>query len=236
MNFALILAGGLGTRMGDTKKPKQFLNLGNKPILIHTIEKFSINNKIDQIIVLTAKEWINFAKDLINTYIPHNDITVIEGGELRIETINNGMEYIINNYGKNDDHIIITHDAVRPFITHRVIMENIKKTKKYGACNTVIPSTDTIVESKNKKEVSNIPNREKMYQGQTPQSFKLTKLKKFYDKLTHEEKVKLSDACKIYILNNEPVYLVKGEVSNIKITYSYDLKVANYILKEDNND
>ena len=232
MNFALILAGGFGTRMGQTKKPKQFLELGDKPILVHTIEKFSIFNDFEKIIVLTPKEWINFTEDLIKKHIPNDNVVVIEGGELRIDTINNGMEYILNNYdGK--DHIIVTHDAVRPFVSHRIIKENIEKANEFGACNTMMPATDTIVESKDNQLVSNIPKRKYMYQGQTPQSFNLNKLKSFYDDLTEEEKQNLTDACKVFILNGEDVAIVEGELSNIKITYSFDLNVANFILEGD---
>lgn len=231
MIFGIILAGGTGTRMGESQKPKQFLTLGNKAILIHTTEKFTINSKFEKIIVLTPKEWINYTKDLIREYIPDNNVVVIESGELRIDTLNNGMEYILNHY-PNEDHVIVTHDAVRPFVTHRVIEDNITHAIKYGACDTVIPATDTIVESRDKKLISNISNRNKMYQGQTPQSFKINKLKELYDNLTQEEKESLSDACKIFTLNNEKVSLVKGEVTNIKITYPYDLKVANFILND----
>lgn len=235
MNFALILAGGFGTRMGQTKKPKQFLELGEKPILVHTIEKFAILNDFEKIIVLTPKEWINFTEDLIKTYVPNDNVVVTEGGELRIDTINKGMEYILENYG-DEDHIIVTHDAVRPFVTHRIIKENIEKAREFGACNTMIPSTDTIVESRDDILISTIPERRYMYQGQTPQSFNLTKLKSFYDKLNDSEKENLTDACKVFILNGEDVAIVEGEVSNIKITYSFDLNVANFILEGDIND
>ena len=233
MNFALILAGGLGTRMGSTQKPKQFLNLGSKPILIHTVEKFSILNDFEKIIVLTPKEWINYTKDLISKY-DFNNVVVIEGGELRIDTVNEGMEYILDNYDGNN-HIIVTHDAVRPFVSYRIIKENIECAEKYGASDTVILATDTIVESKNNEDITDIPVRDFMYQGQTPQSFKLDKLKSFYDNLDEDEKIKLSDACKLFVLNNERVHLVEGDVSNIKITHPYDLKVANFILEEYND-
>uniref|UniRef100_UPI0025FC3B51 D-ribitol-5-phosphate cytidylyltransferase n=1 Tax=uncultured Methanobrevibacter sp. TaxID=253161 RepID=UPI0025FC3B51 len=135
MNFALILAGGFGTRMGETEKPKQFLTLGTKPILIHTVEKFAFLPDFEKIIVLTPKEWINYTNDLIKEYIPLDNVVVIEGGELRIDTINEGMEYILNNYGGND-HIIVTHDAVRPFVSHRIIKDNIKQVEEVGACDT----------------------------------------------------------------------------------------------------
>lgn len=231
MIFAAILAGGTGTRMGNTEKPKQFLNLGSKPIIIHTIEKFYINSMFEKIIVLTPKEWVNYTMDLIEKFLPDSDnLVVIEGGNLRNDTIMAAIDYIEDNYDLDDNDIILTHDSVRPFVTYRIIEDNIKVSMKYGACDTVIPATDTIVESKNSKTVSNIPRRNMMYQGQTPQSFRILKLKELYGKLTEEEKELLTDACKIFLLKNEKVALVKGDSTNIKITYAYDLKVANSIL------
>ncbi len=231
MIFATILAGGTGTRMGETEKPKQFLLLGKKPILIHTIEKFALNSKFDKIIVLTPKEWINYSKDLIRQYIPQKNIIVIEGGKSRLDTLNNGIKYILENFEDNDN-IIVTHDAVRPFVTHRIIEDNIKYAKKYGACDTVIPSTDTIVRSIDGEVISEIPDRNQMYQGQTPQSFNLNKLNKLLNQLTDKEKESLTDAAKIFILKGEAVYLVNGEFLNLKITHPYDLRLANSIISK----
>jgi len=233
MIFAAILAGGVGNRMGEVDKPKQFLTLGDKPILIQTVEKFYLNHRIDEVIVLCHKYWINHTKDLIDEYIPNADnVTVVEGGELRNDTIMNAVSYIEGKYDLSEDDIIITHDSVRPFVTHRIIMENIKKTEEVGACDTVIPATDTIVVSEDKDKISNIPNRDFMYQGQTPQTFKILKLKECFNNLSDEEKSTLSDAAKIFVLNGEEVAIVKGEVFNIKITYPYDLKVANTIIDD----
>jgi D-ribitol-5-phosphate cytidylyltransferase len=261
MIFAAILAGGTGTRMGNIEKPKQFLLLGKKPIIIHTIEKFYINNNFKEIIVLCPKKWINHTENLINKYISNSDsIKVIEGGKLRNDTIMNAISYIESKYSwynesdsvnnengsnkaeysfendKNENYltnesIIVTHDSVRPFITHRIIEENIQYSKEYGACDTVIPATDTIVESRDSKFINNIPNRDVMYQGQTPQSFKINKLKKFYNELSNEERETLTDACKIFSMREEKVFIVEGDITNIKITYPHDLRLANSILK-----
>ena len=122
MIFAAILAGGIGSRMGGTDTPKQFLDLGDKPVIIHTIEKFAINNKIDKIIVLTPQSFINHTNHLIDEYIGENkDIMVIEGGETRNDTLINSISYIDENFGIDEDSIILTHDSVRPFVTHRII-------------------------------------------------------------------------------------------------------------------
>ena len=233
MIFAAILAGGIGSRMGGTDIPKQFLTLGDKPVIVHTIEKFVINGKIDKIIVLTPQNYINHTNHLIEKHIPNSDdIVVIEGGETRNDTIMNSIEYIDENFGIDDESIIITHDSVRPFVTHRIIEDNIVAAKKYGACDTVIPATDTIVESINGETIESIPVRDYYYQGQTPQSFKINKLYNLINSLTEEESNILTDACKIFTLKDEDVHLVDGEVTNIKITYPYDLKLANTILED----
>ncbi len=233
MIFAAILAGGVGSRMGGADTPKQFLTLGDKPVIIHTIEKFFINSKFDKIIVLSPKLFVNHTKKLIEEHIGDADnIIVIEGGETRNDTLINAISYIRNNYEINNDSIIVTHDSVRPFVTHRIIEDNIGAALKYGACDTVIPATDTIVESIDSELIKNIPLRGNFYQGQTPQSFKINKLFDLVTSLNADEINILTDACKIFVLKGEDVHLVEGDITNIKITYPYDLKLANTILKE----
>ena len=232
MIFAAILAGGVGSRMGNSDVPKQFLNLGDKPILIHTIEKFIINSKFDKILVLTPNNFINSTIDLIKNIEGETDkIIVLEGGETRNDTIGNAISYIKSNFSIDDNSIIVTHDSVRPFVSHRIIEDNIKMASEYGACDTVIPATDTIVESVDGDTISSIPLRDHYYQGQTPQSFRINKLDSLYNNLSKEEIDSLTDAAKIFTLNNEDVFLVEGDVTNIKITYPYDLKLANTMLK-----
>ena len=229
--YGVILAGGQGTRMGNSDKPKQFLEVGGRPSLIHTVEKFAVNPDFQQIIVLSPKQWLAYTKDIIKKYIRnHERIVIIEGGNTRNETIMNAVQYIEDAGCLTEDTIIVTHDSVRPFVTYRIIEENIRYAKECGACDTVIPASDTIVESRDGSFISNIPERKMMYQGQTPQSFKAKKLREIYKSLTEEERGILTDACKIYVLKNEPVHLVEGDVSNIKITYPHDLRVAEAIL------
>lgn len=231
MVIAAVFAGGIGSRMGNSDTPKQYLELGSKPIIIHTIEKFFLSPVIDKIIVLTPKVWIEPTRDMIRKHIPGSDITVIEGGATRNGTLENALDYIESNFGVDEDTVIVTHDAVRPFLTHRIITENVEAALKYGACDTVIAATDTIVESEDGSMISSIPERRKMFQGQTPQSFRVMELRRVLSSLTEEEKNILTDACKIFSIKGKDVYMVEGENFNIKITYPYDLKVANFLLK-----
>ncbi len=237
MVISAVLAGGNGSRMGNTETPKQYLMLGSRPIIVHTVEKFFVNPDIDKVVVLCPSAWVAQTKDLIEKYIGKTDkISVISGGASRNDTLMNAIDFIEKSFGLDDDTILLTHDAVRPFITHRIINDNIEAVKKYGACDTVWGATDTIVESLDGKAISNIPERKHMYQGQTPQSFKAKRLKEICGSLTEEEKEILTDACKIYTLKGEPVSLVNGEVFNIKITYPYDLKMAGILLEGVKND
>lgn len=234
MIFALILAGGSGVRMGKVDKPKQFLTLGDKPIIIHTLEKFYINSSFDKIIVLSSKNWMSHTVDIIEKYLPDtSNICVVEAGSVRNETIMNGIKYIESNFNTGDGDIVVTHDAVRPFVSHRIISENISLALEFGACDTVVPATDTIVSSKDGSFVTSIPDRSIMYQGQTPQSFNISKLKSLYNGLSGEDKSILTDACKIFTFSGERVALVRGDVTNMKITYPYDLRLAESILRED---
>ncbi|MBS4204766.1 IspD/TarI family cytidylyltransferase [Lederbergia citrea] len=233
MIYAEILAGGKGTRMGNINMPKQFLTLNNRPIIIHTIEKFLLNDRFDKIIIVSPKDWMNHTNDIIKKHIGDLDrIVVVEGGKDRNESIMSGIKYIEENFGINDDDVIVTHDSVRPFLTHRIIEENIDAALEYGAVDTVIEAIDTIIQSEDREFISNIPVRDTMFQGQTPQSFNIKKLVKHYQSLTEEEKTILTDACKIYSIHGEKVRLVRGEVFNIKVTTPYDLKVANAIIQE----
>lgn len=235
MIFGAILAGGIGKRMNMANgMPKQFLMLGDKPIIIHTIEKFLLCQRIDKVFVGVHEDWLTYMNDIVNKYIENKDkVKIVSGGKDRNGTIMNVANAIEEEFGKSDEHVIITHDAVRPFITLRIIEENIDTAIEYDACDTVIPATDTIVVSTDNDKILDIPNRKSMYQGQTPQSFKISLLKKLYADLTDDEKEILTDACKICVVRNIPVKLVLGETSNMKITTISDYKVAQALLKEE---
>lgn len=233
MVFGVILAGGVGSRMGNVEKPKQYIEVVGKPILIYTVQKFLQNEEFSHLLILCPKTWMGHTESLIKKYCgPQADrITVVAGGDTRNETVMNAISYIEEKYGLDEDTLIVTHDSVRPFLTKRIIEENIRYGREYGAVDTVIPSTDTIVASMDGAMISEIPNREYMYQGQTPQTFRAKKLRELYQSLTQEEKEILTDASKIYIIKGEKVHLVQGEVYNIKITYPYDLRVAESLIE-----
>lgn len=228
MIFGAILAGGTGSRMRIVDMPKQFLPLGEKPIIMHTLEKFLTCNQLDAVYVGVHPDWVGFMNDLVDKHLSHakEKIVVVAGGTDRNGTIMNIIDAIEETHGVSDEHIIVTHDSVRPFVSLRIIEENISAAKEYGAVDTVSPAVDTIVVSNDGEFITDIPERNKMYQGQTPQSFKITLLKELYASLSEDEKNILTDACKICVVRNHPVYLVDGSVTNMKITTPGDYKIA----------
>src|SRR5690625_3249714 len=128
MIYAGILAGGKGTRMGNVPMPKQFLSLNDKPIIVHTVEKFILNNEFENIIIATPKEWVNHTNDILKKYqLDLPKVKVVEGGSDRNETIMSVIDYIDETHSLSDDDILVTHDAVRPFLTHRIIQDNIEQ-------------------------------------------------------------------------------------------------------------
>ena len=230
MVYGLIVAGGIGHRMGSDI-PKQFLRVRHKAIISYTVSVFLEHDEIEKVLVLVPEDWIDYTNDLfMQDFGPQEKLVVLAGGALRNDTIMNGVKYIKENLPCDEDTVIISHDAVRPFVTKEIINRNIETMKNYTACDTVVAATDTIVESIDHEVISDIPNRANLYQGQTPQSFKLTKFEELYKSLTEKEKAILTDAAKVFVLKGERVALVEGDTFNIKITHPSDLDIANSIL------
>lgn len=235
MVYAAILAGGSGTRMGNPNKPKQFWMMGDCPVIVHTIEKFCLVDEFQKIIVLSPATWLQQTQDIVSRYLGafQHRIDIVPGGAERNDTIMNAIDHIEKTYGMDDDTIIVTHDAVRPFVDYRIIVENIAAAREHGACDTVIPATDTIVHSVDSNIIASIPNRAEYYQGQTPQSFNAKRLKKLFLELTDDEKAILTDACKVFVLKGEKVAMVRGSESNIKLTYTSDMRIARAMMEQE---
>ena len=234
MIFSAILAGGTGTRMNISSMPKQFLPLGDKPIIIHTIERFLKCKRVDAVFVGVHADWVEHTKELLAKHVPDQvqRVHVITGGVDRTDSLLRLMDGIEQAYGASEEHIVLTHDSVRPFFTQRMIEENIDAVYTYGAVNTVSPAIDTIVVSQDGKTISSVPDRTTMFLGQCPQTFRVSELKRLYASLTEEERKVLTDASRIYVMRGMPVYLVQGAVSNIKITTPADYKMAQAIAED----
>ncbi|MGF9699858.1 2-C-methyl-D-erythritol 4-phosphate cytidylyltransferase [Paenibacillus sp. MABNR03] len=229
MAIAIILAGGKGTRMGNVSEPKQFIDVYGKPILIHTLELFDIHPEIEHIAVVCVDEWHDELRRWIRKYDLNKIKWIVNSGSSRQQSTYNALIAIENDVLKND--IVVIHDSARPLVTHRIITDNIKAAKQYGAVDTVIPTSDTIVNSVDAKKISNIPNRNHLFLGQTPQSFEYQKIRSAHDRAFRNQINNASDDCQLLLNQGDQVFLVSGEKLNFKITTMDDLLLLKSVVK-----
>lgn len=235
MIYAGILAAGIGTRMHRQDMPKQFLPLGEKPILIHTLEQFAINSNIGRVVIIVPEEWKLYAEDMLSQYnLTNTEYSVISGGVNKTESVGISVSYIDETWQIQESDILIAHDAIRPFITQRLIDDHIETVKKHGAANTAMVTNDAILVSKDGRLLDEIPNHQHLYAEQTPQSYSLVKLKEFLKKMD-DAGVSLRDESelpRLWLKAGYEMRLVRGEYFNMKIINPYDLEVAEALLKE----
>ncbi len=229
MVIAVILAGGNGSRMMNTSTPKQFIKLGSLSLLEHTVEKFLYCPGIDVVVIVTHSAWLPHTQNILNSP-QFKNVLVCEGGKTRQESLYYALKFIQKTIPNSEESIIISHDAVRPFVSFRIIEDNIRLAQKYDAVDTVLAATDTIVTSIDGSTVQSVPNRQSMYQGQTPQTFRLKTYVSIYEALEDNYLQTVTDAARILVENGCTVGLVHGEPFNIKITNDFDLHVAHFLL------
>lgn len=222
---ALIVMGGRGQRFGSCT-PKQFHNLSGKPVFIHTLEKFLIDGLFHEIILISPSEWIEEVKKHISSLISSIPIKVVIGGATRRESSHAGLCSV----SPSTTHVVI-HDAVRPFVSQRILKQNIQAAIEHGAVDTCIASADTIVYAKEPLNISDIPKREHYLRGQTPQSFSLPLIKKAHEIALLEGFDNPTDDCSLVHRLKERIFIVQGDEANIKITTELDLYIAEQILR-----
>ena len=231
MIFGAILAGGVGNRM-KADKPKQFLPLGDRPILIHTVEQFLRCKVLDELYIAVHREWLTYTEELLNTHLPDRSKTVriVAGGDDRNSTLFAVVDAIEREYGEDEAHLLVTHDAVRPFVTPSMIERTVDLAAQYGAAEVAIAAVDTTVISTDGETITHTPDRRTVYQIQTPQTFRMGELKRAFDSLSEDEKQGLTDGASIFTAVGRPVHLTEGARFNIKITTPEDLVLAKAIL------
>ncbi|HOV70204.1 MAG TPA: D-ribitol-5-phosphate cytidylyltransferase, partial [Clostridia bacterium] len=172
MVYGAILAAGKGLRMGN-ELPKQFMMLGGKLLVMHSLETFHKCKELSRIFVAVPGAWIGYVRELLDGAGMDDRVRAVAGGEDRSESLMRVISEINRVHGISGEDIIVTHDAARPFVTERMIIENIRAVAEYGACGTAIRATDTVSRSADGAFMEDIPARETMYQNQTPQSFNI---------------------------------------------------------------
>lgn len=220
MTYAIIAAGGQGMRFG-AEIPKQFTLIDGKPILRLTVDRFEETKEIDRIIIACPEEFLEMTEEILKGT---GKTAITSGGATRNDTIMKAIDFIEETDGLDENTIVVTHDAVRPFVTSEIIAESIASARENGASVAAVEAVDTMIFTEDGKTVSDVPDRSKIYHVQTPQTFKAMKLRDLFNSLSDEEKESLTDCSRIFLYKNEKVAIIKGDRRNIKITYQSDVK------------
>ncbi|TLX73964.1 2-C-methyl-D-erythritol 4-phosphate cytidylyltransferase [Labilibacter sediminis] len=220
MNVALIFAGGVGRRMNSSAKPKQFLELFGKPIIIYTIELFQNHPDINGVVVVCVDGWVEYLKELLKKYGITKVKDIVVGGETGQSSIYNGLLAIEKRYSANSK--VLIHDGVRPLINHQTISDNIAAVAQNGTAITTAPTIETFVISEDGNMVDDIPEREKSKLAKAPQSFILSEILDVHRQARIDGIYNFIDSCSLMKHYGKELHLVEGPIENIKITTPMD--------------
>lgn len=222
----VILAGGVGTRLGYTI-PKQMVKIAGRTILEHTLDAFQTSPDIDEIVLMVAPAWREEISSLLGDR--YSKLTSIrDGGNSRNDTT---WKFISSRPGEEVN--LVLHDAVRPLVDHRIIADCVAALDEHDAVDVVIPSADTIVEVDSSDVISAIPNRDFLRRGQTPQAFKLSVIREAYERALRDPYFSATDDCGVVLayLPHVPIKTVLGAEHNLKITHPVDLFIADKLFQ-----
>lgn len=219
MNIAVIFAGGAGKRMNTVSRPKQFLELKGKPIIIYTLELFDNHPDIDGIVVVCIESWIPFLHKQIKKFEITKVLSVVPGGSTGQESIYNGLYEATMKAPM--DSIVLIHDGVRPLITQQTITDNIMHVKEHGSCITCIPATETFVVKEDDGSLT-IPDRKNSLIARAPQSFLLKDIFGAHQKAREENRNDFIDSCTMMSYYGHKLSTILGPMENIKITTPTD--------------
>ena len=230
MNIAVIFAGGAGIRMNSKEKPKQFLEIYNKPIIIHTLEHFENNSEIDAIVIACLEDWIPYLEKLLYKFRIEKVKKIVPGGSTGQLSIYNGLKAAKEVAG-NSKSIALIHDGVRPIINSELISENIAAVKKYGSAITASIVKETILVVNNEMEIEQIPTRAKSRAAKAPQSFWLDEIIAVHEKALADGEDNSIDSCTLMKqYSNKNLHVIDGPYENIKITTPDDFFMMRAIL------
>jgi len=218
-NVAVIFAGGSGKRMNTVSRPKQFLELRGKPIIVYTLELFDTHPEIDGIIVVCIESWIPFLEKQLKKFEITKVAEIVPGGETGQDSIYNGLSAASKRFPA--DSCVLIHDGVRPLITQQTITDNINKVRECGNCITCIPATETFV-VKQDDGFLNIPTRANSLIARAPQSFILSDILTAHEKARAEGIHDFIDSCTMMSYYGHQMNTIIGPMENIKITTPTD--------------
>ncbi len=237
MNYAGVLAGGIGSRM-ESKVPKQFLLINKVPIIVRTLRTFLASPEIDKIILAMNPQWMDYCRNILNEYgVDTERIIIITGGATRFLSMVNIVNACIDDLGgtPGEKDALCIHDCARPFFTEKIIKENFESVEEFDMVTTSLPTIDTVLIAKNGNESSYVPERSTVFCDQGPQTFRIKQFKELQETLTREETDSYMEAGRMYLEKGKRVGIVPGDRMNFKITTEFDMVLAELLLKDEEN-
>lgn len=234
MNIAVIFAGGVGMRMRSKTKPKQFLEMHGKPIIIHTIEIFEQHSDIDAIVVVCIAEWISYLEELLSKFNIKKVKKIVAGGASGQESIYNGL-CAAESIATDEKSIVLIHDGVRPLINEKVIYDNINSVKMHNSAITTVKVKETIMVVDENSMIKHIPERKNSRLARAPQSFWLDDIISAHRKAIDDGKTEFIDSCSMMQYYGKKLFLVDGPEENIKVTTPDDFYIMRAMLDAKEN-
>ena len=230
MNIGVIFAGGVGKRMNSRVKPKQFINVYGKPIIIHTLELFDNHEEIDAIAVACLEDWIPYLEELLEKFNIRKVKKIVPGGASGQESIYNGLKAAEEIAG-GEKSIVLIHDGVRPLIHAKTISDNIASVKEHGSAITSVTVKETALVVSKDNSIDSVPKREDTRLARAPQSFYLDEIIGAHRKAIAENRFDFIDSCAMMQYYGKKLYLIEGPQENIKITTPDDFYTMRALLE-----
>ena len=228
MNIGVILAAGSGSRTG-LATPKQFLPLGGKTVLEHSVQTFNDHPGIDEVVIITATEFIEKVQAIVKANGWTKVSAVLAGGKERFDS----SLAAVRHFADNPDAVMLFHDAARPLVSERIISDAIKAMEMYDAVDVAIPAVDTIVQcNREGTHMESIQDRNLLWRMQTPQGFRQRTIEEAYRIALQDPQFTATDDCGTVLryLKDVKVGIVRGSERNIKLTYADDLSLLEFLL------
>lgn len=236
MNIAVIFAGGVGSRMHSKGRPKQFLEMYNKPIIIHTLEHFQNHPMIDAIVVVCIESWISYLNELLYKFRIEKVKKVVPGGETGQLSIYHGLK-AAKEVANEEKAVVLIHDGVRPLITEKLITNNIEAVRRYGSAITTAKVKETIlVVNEQDSSIDYVPSRNNSRVAKAPQSFWLDEILSAQEKALAKGERDWIDSCTLMQEYGFKMHLIDGPSQNIKITTPEDFYTMRAILEAKENE